>query len=48
MRSARRVAALIEAFRQVWATGTPEQREKAIAVVNKARKELYLILAEDE
>ncbi|KOT86529.1 PadR family transcriptional regulator [Streptomyces rimosus] len=39
---------LIEAFRQVWATGTPEQREKAIAVVNKARKELYLILAEDE
>uniref|UniRef100_UPI0004C97867 PadR family transcriptional regulator n=1 Tax=Streptomyces rimosus TaxID=1927 RepID=UPI0004C97867 len=39
---------LIEAFRQVWATGTPEQREKAISVVNKARKELYLILAEDE
>ncbi|MFH9426085.1 PadR family transcriptional regulator [Streptomyces sp. NPDC017529] len=39
---------LVEAFRQVWATGTPEQREKAITVVNKARKELYLILAEDE
>ncbi|MET9295087.1 PadR family transcriptional regulator [Streptomyces sp. NPDC003077] len=39
---------LIEAFKQVWDTGTPEQREKAIAVVNKARKELYLILAEDE
>ncbi|GAA0497782.1 PadR family transcriptional regulator [Streptomyces olivaceiscleroticus] len=39
---------LVEAFRQVWATGTPEQREKAISVVNRARKELYLILAEDE
>ncbi|WP_078888407.1 PadR family transcriptional regulator [Streptomyces sclerotialus] len=39
---------LVEAFRQVWATGTPEQREKAIAVVNRARKDLYLILAEDE
>ncbi|POX36153.1 PadR family transcriptional regulator [Streptomyces sp. Ru73] len=39
---------LAEAFRQVWATGTPEQREKAIAVVNRARKDLYLILAEDE
>ncbi len=39
---------LVEAFRQVWATGTPEQREKAITVVNRARKELYLILAEDE
>lgn len=39
---------LVEAFRQVWATGTPEQREKAISVVNRARKELYLILAEEE
>lgn len=38
---------LVEAFRQVWATGSPEQREKAMAVVNKARKELYLILAEE-
>ncbi|WP_079101452.1 PadR family transcriptional regulator [Streptomyces pathocidini] len=37
---------LVDAFRQVWATGTPEQRDKALAVVNKARKELYLILAE--
>jgi DNA-binding PadR family transcriptional regulator len=39
---------LVEAFRQVWATGTPEQREKALAVVNKARKELYLILADED
>ncbi|MFD9816417.1 PadR family transcriptional regulator [Streptomyces sp. NPDC059080] len=39
---------LVDAFRQVWATGTPEQREKAMAVVNKARKELYLILAEED
>jgi DNA-binding PadR family transcriptional regulator len=39
---------LIEAFRQVWATGTPEQRDKALVVVNDARKKLYLILAEAE
>src|SRR5882757_3064856 len=39
---------LIEAFRQVWATGTPDQREKALVVVNDARKKLYLILAEAE
>ncbi|MGP3954083.1 PadR family transcriptional regulator [Streptomyces sp. 7N604] len=41
-------AGLVDAFRQVWATGTPEQRDKALAVVNKARKELYLILAEED
>ncbi|MGK5631564.1 PadR family transcriptional regulator [Streptomyces sp. URMC 123] len=40
--------ALVDAFRQVWATGSPEQREKALAVINKARKDLYLILAEDD
>ncbi|HZG02483.1 MAG TPA: PadR family transcriptional regulator [Streptomyces sp.] len=39
---------LLEAFRQVWATGTPEQREKALAVVNDARKRLYLILADED
>ncbi|CAG6398124.1 PadR family transcriptional regulator [Streptomyces cocklensis] len=39
---------LVEAFRQVWATGTPEQREKALTVVNDARKRLYLILADEE
>jgi DNA-binding PadR family transcriptional regulator len=39
---------LIEAFRQVWATGTPDQREKALTVVNEARKRLYLILADED
>lgn len=39
---------LVEAFWQVWTSGTPEQREKALAVVNKARKDLYLILAEED
>jgi DNA-binding PadR family transcriptional regulator len=39
---------LVEAFRQVWATGTTEQREKAMAVVNDARRKLYLILAEED
>ena len=39
---------LVEAFRQVWITGTPEQRDKALAVVNDARKKLYLILADED
>jgi DNA-binding PadR family transcriptional regulator len=39
---------LVDAFRQVWATGTPEQREKALTVVNEARKKLYLILADED
>ncbi|MEV6013459.1 PadR family transcriptional regulator [Streptomyces sp. NPDC051976] len=39
---------LVEAFRQVWATGTPEQRDKALTVVNDARKKLYLILADED
>jgi DNA-binding PadR family transcriptional regulator len=39
---------LVEAFRQVWATGTPEQRDKALTVVNEARKKLYLILADED
>ncbi|WP_202237687.1 PadR family transcriptional regulator [Actinacidiphila reveromycinica] len=39
---------LIEAFRQVWATGTPEQRDRALTVVNDARKKLYLILADED
>ncbi|MFI9723508.1 PadR family transcriptional regulator [Streptomyces sp. NPDC052396] len=38
---------LMEAFSQVWRTGSPEQREKALAVVNESRKKLYLILAEE-
>lgn len=39
---------LVDAFRQVWATGTPAQRDKALAVVNEARKKLYLILADED
>ncbi|MEU4967880.1 PadR family transcriptional regulator [Streptomyces smyrnaeus] len=39
---------LASAFQQVWATGTEEQREKALRVVNDARKSLYLILAEED
>lgn len=37
-----------EAFRRVWATGTPDQREKAPTVVNVARRKLYLILADED
>nr|BFD86043.1 hypothetical protein StreXyl84_54440 [Streptomyces sp. Xyl84] len=39
---------LMEAFGQVWKTGSKEQREKALAVINDARKKLYLILADEE
>ncbi|MDT0452736.1 PadR family transcriptional regulator [Streptomyces hesseae] len=38
---------LMEAFSQVWKTGSAEQKEKALAVVNDARKKLYLILADE-
>nr|WSX52966.1 PadR family transcriptional regulator [Streptomyces sp. NBC_00974] len=38
---------LMEAFGQVFRTGTPVQREKALAVINDARKKLYLILADE-
>ncbi|MFD7701902.1 PadR family transcriptional regulator [Streptomyces caelestis] len=38
---------LMEAFGQVWRTGSKEQREKALAVINEARKKLYLILADE-
>ncbi|MGW1916609.1 PadR family transcriptional regulator [Streptomyces sp. NPDC002076] len=38
---------LMEAFSQVWKTGSKEQREKALAVINDARKKLYLILADE-
>lgn len=38
---------LMEAFGQVWKTGTQEQRDKALAVLNDARKKLYLILADE-
>ena len=39
---------LMEAFGQVWKTGTKEQREKALTVINEARKKLYLILADED
>ncbi|CAL9379910.1 PadR family transcriptional regulator [Streptomyces sp. enrichment culture] len=39
---------LMEAFGQVWRTGSKEQRDKALAVVNEARKKLYLILADED
>jgi DNA-binding PadR family transcriptional regulator len=42
------VVGLMHAFQQVNATGTAEQREKAQAVLNEARKKLYLILAEED
>lgn len=38
---------LMEAFGQVWRTGSADQREKALAVVNEARKKMYLILADE-
>ncbi|WP_078607494.1 PadR family transcriptional regulator [Streptomyces flavidovirens] len=39
---------LMEAFGQVWKTGSAEQRQKALAVINESRKKLYLILAEED
>ncbi|WAL94211.1 PadR family transcriptional regulator [Streptomyces sp. Je 1-369] len=39
---------LMEAFGQVWKTGTKEQREKALTVINDARKKMYLILADED
>lgn len=38
---------LMEAFGQVWKTGSADQRKKALAVINDARKKLYLILADE-
>ncbi|MFH8992975.1 PadR family transcriptional regulator [Streptomyces sp. NPDC017940] len=39
---------LMEAFGQVWKSGSKEQCEKALAVVNDARKKMYLILADED
>lgn len=39
---------LMEAFGQVWKTGSADQRQKALAVINDTRKKLYLILADDD
>ncbi|WP_336322489.1 PadR family transcriptional regulator [Streptomyces lavendofoliae] len=38
---------LLEAFGQVWKTGDADQRQKALAVMNDARRKLYLILADE-
>ncbi|MFI8829109.1 PadR family transcriptional regulator [Streptomyces sp. NPDC053431] len=38
---------LMEAFGQVWKTGSADQRQKAVEVINEARKKLYLILADE-
>ncbi|MEU3755341.1 PadR family transcriptional regulator [Streptomyces olivoreticuli] len=38
---------LMEAFGQVWKTGSKEQRQKALEIVNESRKKLYLILADE-
>ncbi|MFK4070584.1 PadR family transcriptional regulator [Streptomyces sp. NPDC029674] len=39
---------LMEAFGQVWKTGSKEQRDKALTVINDARKKMYLILADED
>ncbi|MFI6087556.1 PadR family transcriptional regulator [Streptomyces sp. NPDC051218] len=39
---------LMEAFGQVWKTGSKDQRDKALTVINDARKKLYLILADED
>ncbi|WP_221358656.1 PadR family transcriptional regulator [Streptomyces beigongshangae] len=39
---------LMEAFGQVWKTGSKEQREKALSLVHETRKKLYLILADED
>ncbi|MGW1076977.1 PadR family transcriptional regulator [Streptomyces sp. NPDC002537] len=38
---------LMEAFGQVWKTGSKEQKQKALDVINESRKKLYLILADE-
>ncbi|GHH88258.1 hypothetical protein GCM10018793_67310 [Streptomyces sulfonofaciens] len=39
---------LMEAFGQVWKTGSKDQRDKALAVINDTRKRLYRILADED
>lgn len=39
---------LMEAFGQVWKAGSKDQRSRALAVINDARKRLYLILADED
>ncbi|WP_407917555.1 PadR family transcriptional regulator [Kitasatospora sp. NE20-6] len=42
------MAAVDHAIRQVVATGTAEQRAKGLAVLNEAKRKLYLILADEQ
>lgn len=42
------VRPLMSVLQQVASEGSPAQRDKAIALLGKTRRELYLILAEDE
>ena len=39
---------IMSALKQVGFTGTPEQREKALAVLNETKRKLYAILADSE
>lgn len=42
------MAAVDQAIRQVVLTGTDEQRAKGLAVLNEAKRKLYLILADEQ
>jgi len=39
---------ILQALRQVGFAGTPEQRDRALEVLNETRRKLYAILAESE
>jgi hypothetical protein len=38
----------MSALRQVGFNGTPEQRDRALAVLNETKRKLYAILADSE
>jgi DNA-binding PadR family transcriptional regulator len=44
----REVGSLVDAFRQVFRTGTPDQRRRALRLMGDTRRAVYRILAEDE
>ena len=46
-RCRRRASKLAQAAAQVAHSGTPEQAERAVAIIDEARRKLYAILAED-
>jgi hypothetical protein len=41
-------AGILSALKQVGFNGTPEQREKALQVLNDTKRRLYAILADSE